>query len=75
MVCGRIFHEGQGIKLNLAGKEVYFHTKRCALRFFKSLILYLDQKALEQAVKHTVKEYEERLRDLKEKSKKDIEKL
>lgn len=75
IVCGRIFHEGQGIKMSLAGREVYFHAKRCALKFFKSLTLYLDQKNLENAVKLTIKEYEERLKDAKEKAKKNIEKL
>uniref|UniRef100_A0A7C2VPV4 TRASH domain-containing protein n=1 Tax=Ignisphaera aggregans TaxID=334771 RepID=A0A7C2VPV4_9CREN len=75
LVCGRIFHEGQGIKLNLAGREVYFHSKRCALKFFRSLVLYLDQKTLEQAVKMTTKEYGEKLRELKEKAQKNLEKL
>lgn len=74
-VCGRIFCEGQGIKINLVGREVYFHTKKCALKFFKSLILYLDQKDLENATKLTLKEYEEKLKEVREKAKKRIEKL
>jgi hypothetical protein len=75
VVCGRIFPEGQGIKLSLGGKEVYFHSKRCALKFFKSLVLYIDQKALDQALKMTIKEYEERSREIREKTKKSIEKV
>jgi hypothetical protein len=75
LVCGRVFPEGQGIKLNLAGREVYFHSKRCALKFFKSLVLYIDQKVLEQAVKSTVKEYEEKLKEIHEKTRKSLERI
>lgn len=75
LVCGRIFPEGQGIKLSLAGKDVYFHSKRCALKFFKSLILYIDQKILEQAIRLAIREFEERLREVHEKTKKSLEKI
>lgn len=75
IVCGRIFYEGQGVKVGLGGKEISFHSKTCALKFFKSLVLYLDQKALEQAVKLTIKEFEERQREFKERTKKNIEKI
>jgi len=75
MVCGRVFYEGQGIKISIAGKDLYFHSKSCALKFFKSLILYIDQKELERAVKATISEYEERLKELEEKSQKRIETL
>ena len=75
IVCGRIFYHGQGITLTIAGKELHFHSKKCALNFFKSMILYLDEKDLEKAVTATLKEYEERLREIEERSKKSIEKL
>lgn len=75
LVCGRVFPEGQGIKLSLAGKDVYFHSKRCALKFFKSLVLYIDQKMLEQAIKLAIREFEERLREVHEKTKKSLEKI
>jgi len=72
IVCGRVFYEGQGVKLNLAGRELVFHSKTCALKFIRSLVLYLDQKDLENAVKQTIKEFEERLRELEELRKKRI---
>ncbi|MEM0371570.1 MAG: hypothetical protein QXG46_04080 [Ignisphaera sp.] len=75
IVCGRIFHEGQGVKLSLAGKEVNFHSKSCAIKFLKSLILYLDQKDLETATKLTIKEYEEKVKEIREKTKKKLEKI
>ncbi len=75
IVCGRIFHEGQGIRLSLAGKEVNFHSKSCAIKFLKSLILYLDQKDLENAAKLTIKEFEEKAKEIRERTKKKLEKL
>ncbi|MEM0026735.1 MAG: hypothetical protein QXT53_02895 [Ignisphaera sp.] len=73
MVCGRVFHDGQGVRIVVGGKELYFHSKTCALKFFKSMILYLDQKDLEKAVSATVKEFENRLKEVEERSRKRIE--
>ncbi|MCC6045263.1 MAG: hypothetical protein LM572_00575 [Ignisphaera sp.] len=73
IVCNRTFFEGQGVKLVLGGKELYFHSKSCALKFVKSMVLYLDQKDLEKAVTSTLKEFEQRLQELEERSKKRIE--
>ncbi len=75
IVCNRIFFEGQGIKLVLGGRELHFHSKSCALKFFKNMVLYLDQKDLEKAVASTVKEFEQRIKELEEKSKKNIESI
>lgn len=75
IVCGRIFYEGQGIRFNLAGRELNFHSKSCAIKFIKSLILYLDQRDLENATKLTIREYEEKTKEVKEKMKKNLEKL
>lgn len=75
MSCGRSFYEGQGIRLVVGGRELYFHSKSCALKFFKNLILYLDQKDLEKAVSAAIQEFENRLKELEEKSKKRIETL
>ncbi len=52
-----------------------FHSKTCALKFVRSLLLYLDQKDLENAVKLAVKEFEERLKELEEVRRKRIENL
>jgi len=73
IVCNKTFFEGQGVKLVLGGRELYFHSKSCALKFFKSMVLYLDQKDLEKAVVSTLKEFEQRIKELEEKSKKHIE--
>ncbi len=75
MVCGRVFYEGQGVKISAGGRELVFHSKTCALKFIRSLLLYLDQKDLENAVKLAVKEFEERLKELEEARKKRIENL
>ncbi|MEM0152743.1 MAG: hypothetical protein QXJ56_04990 [Ignisphaera sp.] len=74
-ICSRVFYEGQGIRITIGGQELTFHSKSCAIKFFKSLILYLDQKTLESAVKMTIKEFEERMNDVKEKRKKKLEAL
>ena len=75
MVCGRVFYEGQGVKISAGGRELVFHSKTCALKFVRSLLLYLDQKDLENAVKLAVKEFEERLKELEEARRKRIENL
>ncbi len=75
IVCGRVFYEGQGVKIVAGGHELVFHSKSCALKFLRSLLLYIDQKELERAVKNALKEFEERLKELEEASKKRIEKV
>ncbi len=75
LVCGRIFYEGQGIKINIGGQELVFHSKSCTIKFFKSLVLYLDQKNLGDAVKMTIKEFEDRISEIREKTKKKLEAL
>jgi hypothetical protein len=75
LVCGRIFYEGQGVKISIGGQELVFHSKSCALKFFKNLILYLDQKSLESTVKMVVKELKDRIDEIKEKRKKQLESL
>jgi len=75
LVCGRIFYEGQGVKISAGGRELVFHSKTCALKFVKSLLLYLDQKDLENAVKLAIREFEERLKELEEARRKRIENL
>ncbi|MDK6028039.1 hypothetical protein QPL79_01495 [Ignisphaera sp. 4213-co] len=75
VTCGRIFYEGQGVRITAGGKELHFHSKACALKFFKTMILYLDNKDLEKAVSATLQEFENRFKELEEKSKKRIEAL
>jgi len=75
IVCGRIFYEGQGIRISIAGKEYSFHSKSCALKFVKNLFLYLDPKDLENAAKLTEKEFIEHLKELQEQRKKNLERI
>ena len=75
VVCGRVFYEGQGVKLSFGGVEVAFHSKSCALKFIKTMMLYIDGKELEKAARATLREFEERLRELEEASRKKIEEL
>ncbi len=75
IACGKIFYEGQGIRMNIAGREYSFHSKSCVLKFIKNLLLYLDPKDLENAVKLTEKEFIERLKELREQRRKNLEKI
>lgn len=75
LVCGRVFYEGQGVKISAGGMQLVFHSKSCAIKFVRSMLLYLDPKDLENAVKLAVKEFEERLKELEELRKKRIESL
>jgi len=75
IVCGRVFYEGQGVKIVAAGHELNFHSKTCAIKFIKTLLLYIDEKELDKAVKTAVKEFEERLRELEESRRKKIESI
>jgi len=57
LVCGRRFPEGQGIVLNIGGKRLYFHSKRCAYKFFRSLIDKVDTSSLTKPLNETIKEF------------------
>lgn len=38
IVCGRFFHEGQGIVIKMPGGVLEFHSSRCAQKFLRRLI-------------------------------------
>ncbi|BAF34739.1 hypothetical protein APE_0601a [Aeropyrum pernix K1] len=38
IVCGRFFHEGQGIIIKIPGGLLEFHSSRCAQRFLRMLL-------------------------------------
>jgi len=63
LVCGRPFPEGQGIKMRIAGEELYFHSNRCLARFFKSLVGYVDESCIRGAIRETISEYNKLLED------------
>ena len=72
VVCGRVFYEGQGVILNIAGKDIVLHSKSCALKFVKSLLEKIESSHLAPAVKETLKEFEEALKRHVEATKKKI---
>lgn len=63
-VCGRPFHEGQGISLVLAQKKLDFHSKACAYKFLKELVSSVDEQCLSSAVKDIQQRYEDALEKL-----------
>jgi len=69
-ICGRVFHEGQGVTIDFAGRPLIFHSKTCALKFIRLMITYIEPTTLRKAVDDTLKELNERLetiRKMKEK--------
>jgi YHS domain-containing protein len=72
IVCGRIFPEGQGVKLVIKGNDYYFHSKACAYKFLKEVIYAADQDRISDIFKQVKKKYEELLEKKREKAKKII---
>jgi len=75
LVCGRVFHEGQGVKIAIGGREYMFHSKSCAIKFFRAFLLYLEPDVARKAAEETRKEFEEKLKQLQDLRKKRIEEL
>ena len=63
IVCGRKFPKGQGIVLVVGGKEYPFHSKTCAVKFFRRLIEEIDQHIIVDAFERVRKAFEEELRE------------
>ncbi len=72
IVCGRKFPEGQGIILEKAGIVLHFHSRRCAVRFFRLFLERLDDDAARRALRELVKELEEARRAREERARKVI---
>lgn len=72
MVCGRYFHEGQGIVIPYQGLTLEFHSARCASRFLRRLLEEIDPSCGRPAVARLVDEYRESLRELDRKASKRI---
>ncbi len=72
LVCGRYFHEGQGIVLNYYGYTLEFHSSRCAAKFLRRLLEELDPSCGRSAVARLVDEYRRVLREIDERSAKRI---
>ena len=47
--------------MSLPGKTLYFHSKSCALKFFKALLEHLDPDMVSRAANEVEKEFKELL--------------
>ena len=70
MYCGRTFFKGQGIVIKISDETFYFHSKKCALEFFKRLIERIPPEVLLPAAKSLQRELEESIRKREEQSRK-----
>ncbi len=61
IVCGKKFPVGQGIVINIEGRQYTFHSKKCALKFLRRALEEFDKSALIKVFDKISKEfYEER---------------
>jgi cell division FtsZ-interacting protein ZapD len=59
LVCSRVFPQGQGVVIERGGIVLPFHSKTCAVKFFKLLVERLDEAEFKKVVRELVKELEE----------------
>jgi len=71
-VCGRKFPEGQGIVLEKAGRYLYFHSNKCASKFFRYMLENLDDSCARPALDETIEMFRRALEARREKTKKVI---
>lgn len=58
LVCGRRFHEGQGVVVKVRGGVLEFHSSRCASRFLRRLLEeYGGEDCMVRAVRALEEEY------------------
>ena len=72
IVCGKKFPRGQGIVLNVGGKEYPFHSKACALKFLRRVLEELKPEEVSKAFEKVEGEFREELRLKEEKTRKRI---
>ena len=59
IVCGRVFPEGQGIVIERGGLTLAFHSKACAVKFFKLMVETMDEGEFKKVARSLMKEFEE----------------
>jgi len=59
IVCGRPFHEGQGIVIRRGDLVLEFHSARCASKFLRLLVERSDASCVEGPIKQISKELRE----------------
>ena len=72
LVCGRFFHNGQGIVVSVRGGRLYFHSSRCAARFLRRLLEEHPEDCIVSAVRSLEEDYLKALKEAEERSKKRI---
>ncbi|UXD21541.1 hypothetical protein IPA_05240 [Ignicoccus pacificus DSM 13166] len=70
MYCGRTFFKGQGVIIKISDETFYFHSKKCALEFFKRLMERIPPEVSLPAAKSLQRELEEVIKKKEEASKK-----
>ncbi|MEM0453449.1 MAG: hypothetical protein QXO98_02175 [Sulfolobales archaeon] len=58
-VCGKVYPEGQGITLVVDDEVVTLHSRRCAVKFLKSLLDELEPTTSKEVIKKVKKEFDE----------------
>lgn len=71
-VCGRTFPEGQGILLEIHGNKLYFHSKACAYKFLREVVLESDSNCIDSSVKKIKKKFDEIIELIGKKAEKKI---
>ncbi len=59
LTCGRVFPEGQGIVIKIAGETLEFHSSKCFAKFARELLSRLPQDEIKGYIKKIREEYEE----------------
>ena len=72
IVCGRVFPKGQGVVFSVGGKEYFFHSKSCAIKFVRRAIEEFEPEKIVQVFDRVRKEFEEELNDKRERTAKKI---
>ncbi|WP_338601745.1 hypothetical protein V6M85_00700 [Sulfolobus tengchongensis] len=70
--CGRVFPEGQGVILEVGSDKLYFHSKACAYKFLKEIVIGSDTDCISSSLKKVKKKYEEILEAASKKAEKKI---
>ncbi|QIW24207.1 hypothetical protein EWF20_08655 [Sulfolobus sp. S-194] len=71
-VCGRMFPQGQGVKITIKGTDYYFHSKACAYKFLREVVLSADPDCIFGVAKDVKRKYDDILEKKREASKKVI---
>jgi len=72
IVCGRTFYQGQGIVLDVGGYTLTFHSKSCAMKFFKALLSRLTGEEIKNAIKEVLDEFSLKLSEQRKQSSKKL---